>query len=160
MYRCGEFCFDIFTAEQVDHIITWRSAFLSMLEGQGKDAFTEQFGCDVLGGRHQRDVDEIRTARSTEMRMGEAEDAVLVEIIAAAGVPSDVLLGLGTKLNHALWHRGSGESAAAQSTRIVGLCADKRIDVLCIVCRYAAQGYAGGQANNCHSFRVQHIKKY
>ena len=130
-----------------------------MHEGQGEDAFTKQFGCDVLGGRHQGDVDEVRTARTAQVRMGETKDAVLVEIIAAAGIPSDVLFGLGTKLNHSLRHCRTRESAAAQGTRIVGLRAYKRIDILCVVCRYAAHGYASGQTNECYAFCVQHIKK-
>ena len=71
--------------------------------------------------------------------MGEAEDAVLVEVIAAAGVPRDVLLRLRTELHHALRHRRAGESTAAQGAGVVGLRADKGIDVLRVVSRRAAQ---------------------
>ena len=69
----------------------------------------------------------------------EAEDGVAVVVVAAAGVPCDVLLRFGCELHHALWHCRAWECASAQCAGVVGLCPDEGIDVLRIIGCFAAQ---------------------
>ena len=65
--------------------------------------------------------------------MCETVDDVFVVVIARAGIPGHHLFGVGTHLHHSLWHRGSGERAAAQGACGIGLRADKRIDILGVI---------------------------
>ena len=92
----------------------------------------------MLGGGHQGDVDEVGATSAAEVRMGEAEDGVAVVVIAATGIPCDILLGFRSELHHALRHRRTRERAAAQGSCVVGLCADERIDILGVVRRHTA----------------------
>ena len=67
------------------------------------------------------------------MRVGKPEDAVLIEIITAAGVPSYILLCLRSQLYHTLWHSRTWEGASTQGTRLICLGSDKRVYILCVV---------------------------
>ena len=97
------------------------------------------FSGDIVGPRHQTHVNEVGTARATEMGMSEAVNHMLVVVIARARVPSDHLFRIGTQLHHALRHRGTGEGATTKGTCLVGLRADKRIDELGVVLHLCAQ---------------------
>ncbi len=91
------------------------------------------FGSHYTAQGHKTHINEVSAARATEVGMGETVNDVFIVVVARARVPSHHLLRLGTQLHHALRHCGTRESTAAESARLIGLCADEGIHVLSIV---------------------------
>ena len=88
----------------------------------------KSFGRHVFANRHEAHIDEVSTARSTEVGMREAVNHILVIIVARARIPGDHLFRLGAQLHHALRHCRTWKRATAQGACLVGLRADERVD--------------------------------
>ena len=111
-------------------------------------ACLQHLGSHLPCNGHQAHVDEVRTSRTAQMRMGESVNLVLVVVVSRARVPGDVILGFRTQLHHPLRHRSPREGTSAQRTRIVGLCANEGIHIRCVV--LGMHGTEGHCPHECH----------
>ena len=105
--------------------------------------------------RHKHDVEEVGAARAAQMGVREAIDAIAVIVVARAGIPGDVFFGVGAELDESEGPAGAGEGTAAECSCVVGLRADKRIDVPGMVTGSGCDGDNGHQEGNECLFHIR-----
>ena len=138
-------------------IISWASGLLVVAVVLPKVGGFELLGRHSSTQGHKAHINEVGAARAAEMGMGETVYDVFVVVVARAGVPSDHLLSFGTQLHHTLRHCGAREGAATEGTRLVGLRADERVDVLGVVIDALGAKKKGQQQDSYQSSNVFHL---
>ena len=88
--------------------------------------------------RHEQKITEVGTPRAAQSGVRESIDGIILIIISRTGIPT-VNTGVGSRLNHAVRHHGTGVGMTVSS------CSDERIHKCRIVCFFHLTGGAGCQ---------------